>query len=92
VKVKIIAVVIVPGKIIVGICFPNYNIDNRCPHVTLLYNEWAPKESNTVLENTCLGDKKPFASAYEELRENGELQDERKGDILEGKVKINRDD
>lgn len=85
--------VVVPGKIITGICFPEYNVANACPHVTLLTNEWAPKDSNKVLENTCYGEKKPFARVYEELKERGKaIEEMMKGPILEGKVKINKDE
>ena len=42
VTVEIVALIIVPNKIITGICFPNYTIHNRCPHVTLMTNEWKP--------------------------------------------------
>ena len=42
VTVEIVALIIVPNKIITGICFPNYTVQNRCPHVTLMTNEWKP--------------------------------------------------
>ncbi len=42
VEVKILALVIVPNKIITAICFPDYEIANKCPHVTLMTNEWKP--------------------------------------------------
>jgi hypothetical protein len=60
VDVEITGVVIVPSKLIVGVCFPKYPIDNKCPHVTLFTNEWKAMDSNKVLELTCLGEKKPF--------------------------------
>jgi hypothetical protein len=70
----------------VGICFPNQKIANKCPHLTLLSNEWSPTDSNTVLEKTCLGDKAPFSDVYRQLKENGTIEE---GNwIKEGKVKI----
>lgn len=59
IDVEICALVVVPNKIVTGICFPNQAvqpIENACPHVTLAINEWHPKESNSVLERTCLKD------------------------------------
>ncbi len=44
--VKIEALIIVPGKIVIGICFPDFEVANKCPHVTLMINDWAAKESN----------------------------------------------
>jgi hypothetical protein len=43
--------------------------------VTLLSNEWSPKDSNTVLEKTCLGDKAPFSDVYRQLKENGTIEE-----------------
>jgi len=68
VQVSICALIVVPSKIITGVCFPAYPCANKCPHVTLLTNDWAPKDSNTVLENTCLGEKKIFSKQYQKLR------------------------
>jgi hypothetical protein len=50
VQVEILALVFSPGKIITGICFPKHPVDNRCPHVTLMLNEWNAKMSNALLE------------------------------------------
>jgi len=90
VEVEIVAVVVVPSKIVVGVCFPGYPTDNKCPHVTLLTNDWKPKDSNAVLEQTCLGDKKVFSKPYQKLK-NGSGQtseEEEENEILEGKVKL----
>ena len=40
IDVEICALVIVPDKIVTGICFPNHKIENPCPHVTIAINEW----------------------------------------------------
>jgi hypothetical protein len=38
--------------------------------VTLATNEWLAKESNTVLEKTCLMEKSPFFKNYMALKNN----------------------
>lgn len=37
-------------RILTGICFPDYEIQNKNPHLTLMTNKWTPKYSNTMLE------------------------------------------
>ena len=72
VEVTIYAIVLVPNKIVTGICFPDYPVENRCPHVTLMVNEWKPVMSNTVLEAACTkGTSSPFATAYDEIKQKG---------------------
>ena len=47
VSVDMYALVLVPGKIVTGICFTEYQaIENRCPHVTLMVNNCPAKTSN----------------------------------------------
>ncbi len=36
VPIRILALVIVPTKIVVGVCFPSYPIATRCPNVAML--------------------------------------------------------
>ena len=36
VPVKILALAIIPSKIVVGIAFPTYPIANRCPNIAML--------------------------------------------------------
>ena len=71
VQVDILALVIVPGKIITGICFPDHPVSNRCPHVTLMIQQDVkPAISNILLEEACTrGTKSPFMGVYEELKE-----------------------
>ena len=48
--------VVVPGKIITGICYPDQSIikvQNEFPHVTLMKGSWAPKLSNDLLQALC---------------------------------------
>lgn len=58
------ALIIVPGKIITAICFPDHQVENRCPHITLLTNEWPAKNSNDVLQETCANPRGAFNVAY----------------------------
>lgn len=65
--VHIQAFVVVPDKIVTAICFPDQAIqpiENACPHVTLAFNEWHPKDSNSLLEKTCLKESMAFFSTY----------------------------
>lgn len=51
--ISIDAILIVPGKIVTGITFPDRNrilIENRFPHVTLLLGEWSAVDSNGVMQ------------------------------------------
>ena len=76
---EILALVIVPNKIVTGICFPDHEVSNRCPHVTLMVNGWKPAMSNSLLEESCSrGTKSPFAEVYEELKQNGKLRENQK--------------
>ncbi len=89
VPVTIHALVIVPNKIITGICFPEHPCANRCPHVTLMTKEWKPIMSNALLEESCTrGTKSPFIAAYEELKLNGRVKEDQ--EILTGQVKVDR--
>ena len=42
--------ILVPNKIVTCICFPNSQIKNKIPHVTMMTNEWKAFESNTICE------------------------------------------
>jgi len=90
IDVSIKAIVIVPGKIVTGICFPNQKIqqvENQCPHVTLAVNEWSAKHSNSVLEKTCLKENMSFYSAYQALK-RGKAVPQGKDLLIATKVKI----
>jgi len=53
---EIVALAIVPGKIVTGICYPDQStikISNKFPHVTLMKGSWPPKYSNDLLEALC---------------------------------------
>jgi hypothetical protein len=90
IPVTIHAFVLVPNKIVTGICFPEHPVENRCPHVTLLVNEWQPVMSNNVLEAACTrGASSPFAGVYDELRQGRKLAEDK--EILTGQIKLQRD-
>ena len=47
--IQIVALLVVPGKIVTGICFPKHATENKFPHTTLLTGEWEARRSNDVL-------------------------------------------
>ena len=60
----------VPEKLICGVCFPKYEIENWFPHVTMMISEgWPAVLSNAVLNATC-NKGQPFYEAYEAARKN----------------------
>lgn len=74
VEVEIKAIVVAPGKIITGICFPDHHIANSCPHMTLMISSFEAKKSNDLLE-ACFtkGRKPPLADVYNELKTTGKV-------------------
>ncbi|MFN9909471.1 MAG: hypothetical protein ACK56F_25695 [bacterium] len=69
VEIEIRAVIYVPGKLVAGICFPQTEVENEFPHLTLMVSQgWAPVMSNSVIKATC-AEKKPFENAYDAARE-----------------------
>ena len=53
-----------PEKLVAGICFPEADIENEFPHMTLMVSQgWAPVMSNAVIKATC-GPKGVFEQAY----------------------------
>ena len=64
VNVPVRALLFVPGKILTGVCFPDADVENRFPHMTLLLGKWPAKNSNMALEFTCSDSKQPFQSLY----------------------------
>ena len=78
VDIQIDAFVIVPDKIITGICFPDQNIqqiENPCPHVTLALNEWEPQQSNVLLEKTCIKESQAFFQNYQALKRDQNVKE-----------------
>lgn len=66
---EIRAVIYVPDKLVTGICFPQTDIENEFPHLTLMVSQgWAPVLSNSVIKAVC-AEHKPFENAYEAAKE-----------------------
>ena len=67
--VKMKAIVYVPGRILTAICFPDQLTDNKFPHMTIMIgnNNWSPKLSNTILQETC-DNPLSFKLSYEETK------------------------
>ena len=64
VAVEIRALIYVPDKLVAGICFPEAEIENEFPHLTLMVSQgWAPVMSNAVIKATC-GRGGEFEQAY----------------------------
>jgi hypothetical protein len=52
-ELNIVGYVIVPGKIITALCYPDQSvikIENKFPHMTLMTAKWKPKNSNDLFE------------------------------------------
>ena len=64
VKIPVRALLFVPGKIITGVCFPEEEVQNAFPHMTLLLGKWLAKDSNMALEYTCADPSQPFHELY----------------------------
>ena len=64
IPIQIRAVIYIPNKLMIGICFPQCNIENQFPHLTLKVSQgWSPGLSNSVIEATCKQNK-VFEQAY----------------------------
>ena len=62
--VEIRAVIYVPEKLVAGVCFPDCDIENEFPHLTLMVSQgWAPVMSNSIIKATC-GRGGVFEQAY----------------------------
>lgn len=64
VSVQVRALIYVPDKLVAGIVFPQTEIENEFPHVTLMVSPgWAPVTSNAIIKATC-GKNGVFEQAY----------------------------
>jgi len=71
IPVVIKGVILVPGKIMVGVCFPDAQVQNEHPHMTLLLGSksgYKAVHSNTVLSATCSSDQR-FKGIYNRLKD-----------------------
>ena len=75
--VEIMALVVVPDKIVTGVCFPGCEVENKCPHVTIALNQWEAVMSNALLEKSCLSKNAGFSKAYHNLREGKPVKDDK---------------
>lgn len=66
--VELVALLVVPGKIVTAICFPKHAVENKFPHVTLLTGEWDARRSNDVLQAACGNHRAPFYNVYQSLK------------------------
>ena len=61
---EIRALIYIPDKLVAGICFPDAEIENEFPHLTLMVSQgWSPVMSNSVIKATC-GRNGVFEQAY----------------------------
>ena len=49
VLVVIVAVLVIKDRILTGICFPEIEIDNEYPHMTMMYRQCESQDSNEAL-------------------------------------------
>lgn len=71
VNIPIKALLFVPGRIMTGICFPDAEISNKMPHMTLLLGKWPAKNSNMALECSCSNKSQPFYDIYHRALSEG---------------------
>jgi hypothetical protein len=65
--------IFVPNKIVTGICFPKTGVKNSVPHVTIMTNEWKPKDSNSIAEALFIDGK--FKKEYESVFKNSDFKE-----------------
>ena len=81
------ALVYIPDRICFGICFPEFNIENKYPHVTLAVSQdWAPVMSNTILTSQCAANG-AFHGIYEAARK-GQVPAKNAGIEVARKVEV----
>lgn len=77
-----------PDKIVVGVCFPQTEIDNWFPHMTLMISDgWPAMTSNAVLNATC-NKGQLFHEAYEAARKK--ILPAKNAGVLNENVKIEK--
>ena len=74
VQVRVPAVIFVPNKVLIAICFSLEPINNKFPHFTLFVQDNKEEEiANKVVLNTC-NDKNKFKDQYENVTLNIDLK------------------
>ena len=89
VNIRILAFVIIPGKLVTGVCFPQYPVSDRCPHITMLEQGWRGAEMSRKVMY-ALTKTSPFQELYNELKVYGK----NRGDemIIKGELQITPDE
>jgi hypothetical protein len=72
VPISVVALAFCNGGITTGICFPDFLIDNKYPHMTLMLGKWAAKNSNDLLE-VCMKNNE-IRDVYEKLKNNEKVE------------------
>ena len=73
VDVEVRALLVAPDKIMTGVVFTKHAVENSCPHLTLMINQFAPKHSNDLLEACFTRGRKPLADVYNQLKTTGKV-------------------
>ena len=83
------AVIVVPYKTVIGICFPDQSIqsiDDKCPHLTIAVNEFFANQSKQVMEKSCLASNSCFGENYNSLKQG--LKVKAGNEILKGSISL----
>ena len=87
ISVAIMALIIVPYKTVIGICFPDQatqKIDDKCPNLTIAVNEFFANQSKQVLEKSCLTNNSCFGENYKILKQGYKVKAGK--EILKGSI------
>ncbi len=66
---------IIPEVLIAGVCFPEIEIENQVPHITLMVNQGLPKDSDAVL-GQCFLNQGCFSREYATLKRGKSIKKE----------------
>ena len=83
------AVIVVPYKTVIGICFPDQSIqriDDKCPHLTIAVNEFFANQSKQVVEKSCLASNSCFGENYNSLKQGQKVK--AGNEILKGSISL----
>jgi hypothetical protein len=89
VAIRLLAFVIIPGKLVTGVCFPQYPVSDRCPHITMLEQGWQGKHMSRKVMH-AITKTSPFQELYNELKVYGK----NRGDemIIRGEIQITQEE
>ena len=85
-----VGIIIVPYKLVACICFPDYNVKNKIPHMTTFIDQWEPKYSNDVLESIFINGelKKEFETVFRNPNYNKDFVKKLNTYVYEEKVTV----